>query len=44
MAHSNWNPGVSVAVYSVGLIPGSEVLENLSPKRLNFDVYRKKFL
>ena len=44
IAHSNWNPGVSVAVYSVGPIPGSEVLENLSPKRLNFDVYRKKFL
>ena len=44
IAHSNWNPGVSVAVYSVGPIPGSEVLENLSPKRLNFDVYRRKFL
>ena len=43
IAHSNWNPGVSVAVYSVGPIPGSEVLENLSPKMLNFDVYRKKF-
>ena len=44
IAHSNWNPGVSVAVYSVGPIPGSEVLENLCRKMLNFDVYRKKFL